>query len=324
MINLLDGLRDLKAPLASGLIILFGFWLIFANEVASAGPGPSIAGNIRQLVTYLGAPATLGVVAFLGYIIGLVLSLHVVTRLLMSSILGRARDLFAIFLLSRRQHVGDYRWRGHYSRFMKLRLDLWISNVLSDAVEKNGWTLDDVRHNLSESYRRANPLYSYKMFPDQRPEEESERESIDNYRRERNELRREITSDIGLLATQLHAEKDKIYEKYDKNKTESDFRAGIALPVVFVGIILQVRLRDESQPELAGLVVITACIVALGLAIGSHVRLLEANEAVLNSLVAGHIKSGRMMVFEQPPQRKPDEDTVNGGGASPLQEEQAG
>jgi len=313
MINLLDGLRDLKAPLASGLMILFGFWLIFANEVASAGPGPSIAGNIRQLVTYLGAPATLGVVAFLGYIIGLVLSLHVVTRLLVSAPIGSVRDFFATFRQT--PYADDHRRRGDYSLFMKLRLDQYIAHALSDAA-KTGWTWEDIRDNVS--FRRANPhLYLYEQPPYKTPEEETTEETYEDFRLGVSELRREITSDISLLATQLHAEKDKIWEKYDKNKTESDFRASIVLPVVFVGVILHIRLRSEYQLELANLTLTTALIVALGLAIGSRVRLFQANEAVLNSLVAGHIKSPRMMVFEQPPQRKPDEDTVT-GGSSPL------
>ncbi|MDQ0032242.1 putative membrane protein [Arthrobacter bambusae] len=75
-INILDGLRDLKAPLSSGLIILFGFWLIFANDIYAAILGDSIAGDLHRLTDFLGGPATLGLLAFVGYLIGLVLSLH--------------------------------------------------------------------------------------------------------------------------------------------------------------------------------------------------------------------------------------------------------
>lgn len=67
MLNLLDGVRDLKAPLASGIIILFGLWIAFANSIASAEPGESLPGNLRRLTDYLGAPATLGIVVFAAY-----------------------------------------------------------------------------------------------------------------------------------------------------------------------------------------------------------------------------------------------------------------
>lgn len=127
-----------------------------------------------------------------------------------------------------------------------------------------------------------------------------------NYGQMADKLRREITADIDLLAVQLHAEKDKIYEKYDKNKTESDFRAAVILPIIFVAFILMFRFISESQLELSLLTLLAAMLVTFRLSAGAHQRLLEANEAVLNSLIVGHIKSATMLVFEQPRLPEPD------------------
>lgn len=285
MINLLDGLRDLKAPLASGLIILFGFWLIFANEVASAEPGQSIAGNIRQLVTYLGAPATLGLVAFLAYIIGIVLSMHRIFWHLENAAVNVTRILLGkLFRFKAASYLGPIQ----YSKSTGWRLDRYISQAVYDAKRNRGWTDQDIEDVVRPRGSRHGSG-------------EAKAEHNVNFRELFDELRVGITVDIDLLAIQLHAERDNIYEKYDKSKTESDFRAAVILPILFVAAILIYRLYTESNPVIAILLAASSWLMAAGLARGAKERLRQANEVVLNSLVAGNIKSSRLMIFDQPP-----------------------
>lgn len=313
MINLLDGLRDLKAPLASGLIILFGFWLIYANEVSTAGPGQSIAGNIHQLIDFLGGPATLGLVAFLAYVIGLVLSLHHPTRRLIRILAkiprGELRgvmlwdELLGLFSFKAPTH---YRFR-EYSTATQSRLDDYIERILVDAVEKNGWTHKDIVQNISPNVVKN---YSFDTNADRIGPTGDRISNFAYFSPITRKLSAEITADIDLLAVQLHAEKDKIYEKYDKNKTESDFRAAVILPILFVAGTLTWRLFSEAQPVMAVPAMLGAMLVAVRLAFSAQERLLEANEAILHSLAVGHIKSPRMLIFEH--NRSPGKDGGTG------------
>ncbi|MDQ0825395.1 uncharacterized membrane protein YciS (DUF1049 family) [Arthrobacter sp. B2I5] len=301
MINLLDGLRDLKAPLASGLIILFGFWLIFANEVAAAGPGQSLAGNIHQLIDYLGAPATLGLVAFLGYLIGLVLSLNAVTMFLIL-VVQEVREMAPPsrepirFLLEIKRNINVQVSTNTTSEDTTRRLNEHIENALQEAAENRGWTPRDilqvVKPYLLEEYdqkspgnpplQKGFPIWQTPLFG-----------SVHQY------LYVSIVTEIDLLAVQLHAEKDKIYEKYDKNKTESDFRAAVILPILFVALVTMIRFFDEGLAIPAILTMLAIVLIAIRLGASAHQRLIEANEAVLNALLARQIKAPRLQIFEE-------------------------
>lgn len=320
MINLLDGLRDLKAPLASGLMVLFGLWLIFANEVASAGPGESIAGNLHRLINYLGGPATLGLIAFLGYLLGLVLNLHLFYRSVQLNTSRLLRALGAAYFKRKRSiPISETK----YSFTTMIRLNDYIADLLKDAHENRGWTLEEIEQVANVDVRRWLLLDEYDVDDDDDP---SPDDLISKHQSEFGSsvtrLRREITADMDLLAVQLHAEKEKIYEQYDKNKTESDFRAALIYPLLFVAIILSMRLYNETQDLLHSYsVLVIAILIVRRLAWSADQRLKQANEAVLNSLVVGHIKSPRMMVFEQQPRLHETEDT---GDTGLTQEPRAG
>jgi hypothetical protein len=305
VINLLDGLRDLKAPLTSGLIILFGLWLIFANEVASAGPGGSLAGNIHRLVTFLGGPATLGLVAFVGYVLGLVLSLQDIT----------------MFVFIMRRTMRKTRWsRKNTLGFLKtifthrgtlpsgfaprssqstLRLHYFLEDLFQEAVDNKGWTPLEILRALSpDDAMLKNPSDKWEYLPGSMIRDHQ------LYPRIREAAVLSVLGDIDLLAVQLHAERDKIYEKYDKNKTESDFRAAMVLPLLFVAVILSNRLYTESAPFPALLTVVLAVVASSRLIMAAHDRLEEANDSVINSLRLGHIKSARLKQFEEDYRRR--------------------
>lgn len=129
MLNLLDGLRDLKAPLASGTVTLFALWLAFANGIADVESGDSLAGNIRRLAEYLGVPATLGIVAFVAYLLGLVLSLHNV--------------MFSILAFIRLEIGISMHWKT------RQRFRNYVFDVLGEALQR-GVT-------ESETYSAMNP-----------------------------------------------------------------------------------------------------------------------------------------------------------------------
>lgn len=279
MINLLDGLRDLKAPLGSGLIILFGFWLIFANEVASARPELSVAGNIQQLVSYLGGPATLGAVAFIAYLVGLVLSLQTMTRRVMMPVvklLGGIRKSER----SKRQRL--------YGIYLGNRVLKFVDQII-DVAHKNGYSDQDI----VEIYdKRHGPFMAPMQFVvTGKPTRNAGAQMA---------LIVQIIGHIDVLALQLHSSKEKLFEQYDKNKTEGDFRASITLPIIFVALVLEVRLSIEGYPLPAILSAIAALVAAYRVFVSSQERHDQADALVINALLTGEIKDSALQRLYEP------------------------
>ncbi|MEW1951063.1 hypothetical protein AB0280_17650 [Pseudarthrobacter sp902506025] len=257
MINLLDGLRDLKAPLASGFIVLFGLWLIFENEISKAVPGPTITSNLRQLCDYLGGPATLGLVAFVAYLLGTLLSL------------GNALLRMPIrYKMQRMRPTTQQR----------------LANFLDDEIQnamKHGRSLEEIHDDAySHFVRQVTPATT---------EEEPEAPEITKAHIV-DDLIYAIVMEVDILATQLHATKEKAYEIYDKNRSEAKFRFSVAAPVIFVGIVLAVRLGQEQHDPWPFLVVALSVASAVRFLQKSFERQDEAIEVIVNAVLLGHVE----------------------------------
>jgi hypothetical protein len=325
MINLLDGLRDLKAPLGSGLIFLFALWLIFANDIAAVNPSPTILGNIRHLTDFVGTPAALGILAFLAYLSGLLLSPHtaafwlteVVTRGLLKITLFSAfpdidrRWAWKIASLKRKANSALHKFRSTRSPQLDKRLRFFIMQFIKSLVDE-GKSMRDLHRQiiavdhpkrLSKEEKLRPPTGLHELLVQLiRPSDEiAERVSLN------------ILSEVELLAVQLHGAKEKIYDKYDKNKTESDFRAALVIPLVFVGLVAIVRFWTESLPLHVVITILLLPVVSARLMASAMHRLREANAVLLDSLIVGDIESTTMLRI-----RSGGQDVVSFNPASDL------
>lgn len=286
MLNLLDGLRDLKAPLASGIVILFALWLAFANGIAGVEPGDSLAGNVRRLTEYLGVPATLGIIAFVSYLLGLVLSPHRIVLRLTSRLFDgpgtRSRHMF-----SRPRRLAlppDTQYRfGRYAvdvtrEAEKRGVEEWdiYSAMNPDGVGRTvgitGWK-DKVWARVKAKGKSADENDNYRMISD----------TI-------NTAERALANDVNLLAAQLQTAKEKTYEQYDKAKTEADFRAGLVLPLLLVASVAGYRLVLEGLPWVGGSLLVGTIFLVAGLTWTARTRLLEANQILVTALILGNIE----------------------------------
>lgn len=67
---LLPGLRDLRAPLASGGTWLVVIWLLWGRNLPAHDEATGLLKDIYTLAEHLGTAATLGAIAFISYLIG--------------------------------------------------------------------------------------------------------------------------------------------------------------------------------------------------------------------------------------------------------------
>lgn len=73
MISFLDGLRDLRTSISSGLIILFGIWLNIAPFMSEISSTPGFGSEFAKLLGFLGPVGSVALISFIAYIVGLLL-----------------------------------------------------------------------------------------------------------------------------------------------------------------------------------------------------------------------------------------------------------
>ena len=95
IVNILPGLRELRAPLASGYLWLLTFWLTFAPLVPPMSGATGIWADINRLGSAVGRSGALAAATFAAYIIGIFNEriAYLVTRFLQSIRIRKPAEL---------------------------------------------------------------------------------------------------------------------------------------------------------------------------------------------------------------------------------------
>lgn len=260
MLSFLTNLRDMKSSLSSGMMLLFTLWLIFGNTVADVPQGETLAGNIRRLMDYLGPAGSLGLIAFVAYIVGLVLSLD---RAVMYLLLERKwkKSGPPVLLIS----VTSYQ-----------RLSKKLTTEIRAALAKAPAAFV-LKTTITEADRTRDRIIEREMG-------ETEAEVYLH-----NHIVTSLIGDLDILAVQLHSKHDKAYDQYDKAKSEASFRAALVFPSLLLAFVLAARLISEDQLGLALIVGVGIAVAALLLLREASKKQTEANEEIFNAFLVGHI-----------------------------------
>ena len=76
LMNLLPGLRDLRAPLAAGYLWLIGLWLLLVDAVPSRSKATGVVAHVYTLTHDLGHGVVLAAISFAAYLVGSILSVN--------------------------------------------------------------------------------------------------------------------------------------------------------------------------------------------------------------------------------------------------------
>jgi hypothetical protein len=265
MLNFLGNLRDMKSSLTSGMILLFCVWLIFGNEVADIQSDDSLAGNMRRLTEYLGPVGTLGLVGFVAYIVGLVLSL----------------DRAISFYINRIAPAGKLRGVA-MSKTTDQRLGKFLDVAITEALSKAspGFVAGSIFRTSNNQGDEKNRVLS----------------EVPLVLR----LQRLLGEEMDILAVQLLAKREKAYDKYDKAKTEAEFRAAIAIPIFILGVVVGTRLLlEQFDFFLSTLSIAILCmIIFVSLVYKSKEKQQEANEEIINAIIVGDIEFAPLTILK--------------------------
>lgn len=251
------------------MILLFTLWLIFGNEIADVSSDDSVAGNLRRLVEYIGSAATLGLVSFVAYVAGVVLTSHAWINVVIEPInrlfRGRAR-------WPRSQAVSEQ---------TRHRFELFLRSIFWEASKKS--TDEELLRvlNLPMTSELAELIDEAEAGPERREEMTRQVVSFLEYY---------VLSSMDILAVQLHSKKERSWDRYDKSLAESEFRAGIAGPIGFLGLVLTWRTATEQHWGLALLILAVSSAVATSLALKARRKRQEATEEIMNAVIVGDLE----------------------------------
>ncbi|MBG6184755.1 hypothetical protein IWX65_002733 [Arthrobacter sp. CAN_A214] len=315
MLGFLANLRDIKASLTSGMILLFAIWLAFGNQIAGVKADDSVAGNVARLVDYLGPVATLGVVSFVAYFLGLILSLDRIvlgaSRVLRSANANQGLiPAFFTILISTLEFIG-----ATYARFFRVlfgmraaksrstrtpafrspRLNGYVRQIVSDALDRNGQELVVKRLTNAASYSPTAPLGALLDFATPEGSDEDVDGVVSDY------VLGTIRTDLDILAVQLGHKRERAYDRFEKARSEAEFRAAIVIPLILLTVILCSRLSMESaSPGVITATLFTGLVGTVVLTVKAYRKMNESEEEVINAILLEEIEVPQLIVLKEP------------------------
>lgn len=234
--SLLPGLRHLRAPLTAGYIWLFALWLTSRDALVSQSQLLDVSSRIAEIATWAGKPATLAAITLLAYLVGII-SIAVTT--------GVGRIAKPLRVVPLRWLVPNY-W---LNKSIDISLGEVIERRLSEHYVDDPKFRDALKKHLSDCKNKAkisgdNLISSAYEVPE---DSRIEQKAIDDefWRRflvrllvDNDQYVDSAKEDVEQLAYRLLGKEEKVYEEYDRRRSEGIFRLALVLPLAFLFLAL--------------------------------------------------------------------------------------
>ncbi|GGS25400.1 hypothetical protein AB0E75_02740 [Streptomyces griseoviridis] len=258
--QVLPGFRELRTPLATGVLWLLTLWVVLGDRVPGRARATGFAARVYELAELVGRPGVGAALLFTAYVVGSVVSVPA-NQLLREP---AAQDAWgAVQVLPERWPVvqgrpvlTQYRAAasGSYPAFTDTRL-----------LTRQAWA--DLRAHV-----RTSPLPRWL----ETHRSERHREVAENI------LLRDVLDELGQLGTRLHAKNSTLYADQDRLMAEADLRVNVGAGVAVLAVALSVRVSPLFLLAFA----LSALLVAMG-----RGRARQANDVIVQALVIGEVES---------------------------------
>ncbi|MDQ0618260.1 hypothetical protein [Arthrobacter globiformis] len=322
MLGFLSNLRDVKSALSAGMLLLFAGWLLLGDEVARVRPtDETLAGRVAILVDYIGPVATLAVLPFVAYVIGLIVPLHFVGQWIIASRNRRQQENdedsqgspLQDFILSQIKRAA----REKSVREMLGQLNREVPGFVKMRISYPVWMLlfpRRIRQRIKHLWGRRLVVHA---LEDHSGDEEAKNDKVTTRdggaastveRKEEEMLANIVLLRVrrrrALMAAALAQADSGAYERFDKAQSESDFRAGLCVPLLILTIVTALQIPLDYQtwqesPVLAILWLASGAAAAFGIGWGV-VKQLEIRTRAVAAFAVGWGAVGAPGVFGVP------------------------
>lgn len=311
MLGFLSNLRDVKSALSAGMLLLFAVWLLIGEQLAKIAPGDTLAGKVVTLVGYLGPAATLAVITFVAYVVGLVLPFHSImsrginryNRKMAARGGDKTRDSRLLdFIQDQVKRAASKKPLDELTR----ELTREIPALTKMSIRYPWWIRFSPRCKRSRLERLWNRAIVHRAMKRQQPDDKEAPEGrFAKYRAERTKkkvlaliLLRRIYSESALLAVDLGQKDDKAYERFAKARSESEFRSGLCIPLLILTAVIALQLPADQFPWGAAGVFAVGFFSVLVLVLRAIHKAQEAQEEVNSAIILGRIKVPELQILE--------------------------
>ena len=308
--NLLPGLRELRAPLAAGYLWLAGLWLSLTHAgwlPSTRPPGNGEVARLWDLGGALGKTLVLAAVTFIAYLIGSFLQINPdgrVAAYLAPEVLFRRRPRVISDTPTRRRITKIFK-RAANSEIFK-----WAANHLRlqkgrqpRRFEKRAYSIDQLqrKHKINISRYVAHSL-SVEAISDMVKLLEQRHLIANQTNRESAVIIEKILDEISQLASRLLVKNKELYSKYDKHMAESAVRINVSIPLTLLLILATWISGIPIWLQLVLTIVIS--IFGFMLLRQGFIRRVWAQDVIVQALIIDEIQSTNIRP-EKPPEESP-------------------
>lgn len=280
--SLLPGIRDLRVPLAAGVVWLTSVWVATGWLVPAVDDFSLLGRQIVSLASAAGGSVAVVVIGFVAYLVGIVLSpLRLPKRLFPRSekVLGRYVETrfreFALLEIRKAEARGvtPALVAENFPELANFGYDDGDTHTKYRHIE---WEEDESRDGgvpLSQYIEARDWEYIRKSLPDR--------------------FLARLTEDRSTIDTALQDGSKELYSKYDRDKAEAEFRHGVALPLVVLSVSLAIRAGLEFAGAF-GLIFLVGLAIAYYLEVSGRQKDQEANDLLIQTILLGKVQSPAM------------------------------
>ncbi|WP_329553177.1 hypothetical protein [Streptomyces sp. NBC_00696] len=258
--QILPGFRELRTPLATGVLWLLALWVALGARVPSRAEAAGFARRVYDLAELVGRPGVGAVLIFTAYIVGSVVSIP--ANQLLREPPNDAWEPGNVLpdrwpIVQGRPVLMRYRSAtvaAGYPAFADTRL-----------LTQQAWA--DLQTHVS-----TNPLLLW----------------LESHRSERHRdvaeriLLRYVLEELGQLGTRLHAKNSTLYADHDRLMAEADLRVNVGAGVAVLAVALSARVT----PLFLLTFTMSTLLIIMGMA-----RARQANDVIVQALVIGEVTS---------------------------------
>lgn len=281
--QLLPGFRNFRVPIITGVIWLIGAWIMLGTPIPSTTETKGIVGLLNGLSGYF-APTLIGAtLTFIAYIVGTLLlprteACHSFGSRLVNASYWLVAKFIEVWLIRR---LVPACIRTRFKFYQK-----------TDREGLTGRQRDRIEDIAMSAFYEAGKL-GKDLVPLAKHYNWLSPEEVGRTTKDEDEMlkmiERDLYQDVSSISAPLQASNEKLFNGYDRVRSEAEFRFGLCAPLLFTTFSL-VWVNRTGPWQMMVIVSLAGLIVSIALLIKGVSSITESNDIAIEAIKAGVVK----------------------------------
>ncbi|TJY67343.1 hypothetical protein E4J89_15800 [Arthrobacter sp. CAU 1506] len=290
----LPGFRDFRTPLVTGYLWLAVVWIVTGMQIPDKTKTTGIMGLINWLSGYTSSAAVLAVLSFVAYVVGILLTIDANRATVFMARFGRKLELTGPEEPVQKYKIVPYFGTRDRDVTVASRNPL-LSKLLDaalDRAEEQQAAHFNIRRRLKLPFMDED---DFRARHDESRQYQSEADFMAELRQEALEearpvLLKMLEEEVPKLATKLQKDNKDLFDSYDRDRSEVEFRLSIAFPIAVLSVQLFL-LGSASDQAFAIIALVAGLVASLVLLRKGWRKVIDSTDVVMTALEIGAISS---------------------------------